>query len=116
MHHFIPGEVRLYHEHVDRKARVSPSPIPQEQFDPQFPQPHVYNQGLSTWVAADDKPEELERGSILKIASWNLDWSSPDPTARASAALGYLRHTFGAVADHLVVMLQEVCQDLSRSF
>lgn len=51
----------------------------------------------------------LERGSVLKVVSWNIDWSKPEPAVRASAALRHLKGMFGEGSGPLVVMLQEVC-------
>lgn len=109
--HFTPAEPGLYGEYEDRKARRPPSPIPQEQIEPEFLQSHICNRDSSVWVVADNKAQGLERGSVLKVASWNLDWFSPGPAVRASAALAHLMDIFGESPGHHVVMLQEVCDE-----
>jgi len=63
---------------------------------------------LSWIVLGNSIQEGLERAKLLTIVSWNIDYARPDPTARASAALGHLRELFGEVQGPLVVMLQEV--------
>ncbi|KAK3322529.1 hypothetical protein B0H66DRAFT_620178 [Apodospora peruviana] len=55
--------------------------------------------------------EELEPGSTLKVVSWNLDHTSFNPSARASAAMDHLKQVFGEAPRYHVVMLQEVNQE-----
>jgi hypothetical protein len=74
---------------------MPPFLIPQDQIDLLFYLSHIYNQDSLTWAAVDYKPQGLGRGSILKVALWNLDWNSPSPVACTSAALAYLRLIFG---------------------
>jgi len=50
----------------------------------------------------------LESGSVLKVVSWNIDWSSAGTEARATAALEHLQRLFGEVQDPFVAMFQEV--------
>lgn len=111
--HLTQEQLQLDYEHTSRKAKPSsdlPKPIVQEKIEPQVLSPHVYCQKLSSWVATDDGSQGLDRGSSLKVVSWNLQFDALDPAARASAAVTYLSNTFGEESDHLVIMLQEVNQ------
>ena len=51
---------------------------------------------------------------MLKVVSWNIDWSSAGTEARATAALGHLQALFGEIQDPFVVMFQEVCRESLR--
>jgi hypothetical protein len=107
--HFMPAELRLCFERLEAKARLPPCPIPQKPPAPRFLRPQIHHPQSSTWVGLENNIQEgLESGSVLKIVSWNISWSSLGPAARASAALGHLRGIFGEVQDPLVVMFQEV--------
>ncbi|KAF2421099.1 hypothetical protein EJ08DRAFT_523001 [Tothia fuscella] len=53
----------------------------------------------------------LQSNTVLKIVSWNIDFSSPRPAERASAAMAHLQSILGEGAANLVVLLQEVCAD-----
>ncbi|KAI8944995.1 Endonuclease/exonuclease/phosphatase [Xylaria longipes] len=79
--------------------------------EPQVLLPRIYNHDSSTWVAAGHESQALGRGCVLKVVSWNLECFGPDPAARASAALAYLKRTFGKAPEDLVVMLQEICPE-----
>ncbi|KAH7381931.1 Endonuclease/exonuclease/phosphatase, partial [Cadophora sp. MPI-SDFR-AT-0126] len=59
----------------------------------------------------DNNGQNLESDSVLKVVSWNINWSSPGPEARATAALEHIRGLFGEVQYPFVVMFQEVCQE-----
>lgn len=110
--HLTPAELNLYIEHLDRKDRIPRQPVAQGCPAPFLFQPQIYDPKSSTWLALDKNDSGgLERGRVLKLASWNIDWCSPGPAARASAALGHLNELFGETADPLVVMLQEVRQE-----
>jgi tyrosyl-DNA phosphodiesterase 2 len=71
----------------------------------------MYNPQSSSWAPFGNEVRTLRRGDILKIASWNLFFSIPAAAARASAAIAYLRTTFGHEPRNLVVMLQELRQE-----
>ena len=108
--HFVPAELHLYFKHMEAKARLSPLPIPQKPPEPRFLRLQIYHPESSTWAAIEKSVQKgLRRGSVLKVVSWNIDWSSPGPAARASAALEHLKELFGEVPGDFVVMLQEVC-------
>ncbi|KAM5364450.1 hypothetical protein ACJZ2D_011510 [Fusarium nematophilum] len=92
-----------FYRNITTKAYVPPSSITQKQF-----KPHVYQRELSAWQGLDHMGPGLRPGSILTMASWNLNWSSPDAAARTFAALTHLQRVFGTESDHLVVMLQEI--------
>ncbi|RYP25231.1 hypothetical protein DL765_000112 [Monosporascus sp. GIB2] len=89
----------------------TPQPSIEEQINPRFFRPHIYHSQSSTWAAFYNSVEALRRGNVLKIASWNLSFSSPGAGARAVAALAYLRTMFGQEPHNLVVMLQELRQE-----
>lgn len=110
--HLTPAELNLYAEHLNRKNRISRQPAVQKPPKLFCLQSHIYDTKSSVWLAPDQSDSGgLERGRLLKLASWNIDWSRPDPAARASAALGHLNELFGETPGHLVVMLQEVRQE-----
>lgn len=71
-------------------------------------EPYIYHQESSIWRELTHTSPELKRGSVLTIASWNLEWSSPDPSARTYAALAHLKRIFDTEAENLIVMLQEI--------
>lgn len=70
--------------------------------------PYTYHQASATWQSLSHMSPGLQRGTILTLASWNLDCSSPDPAARTLAALAYLKSVFSSNDENLVIMLQEI--------
>ena len=75
---------------------------------PRFVQPHIYNSHSATWVPCVNRSASaVERGSIIKVVSWNIYMKAPDP-ARVSATLTYLRSRFGNIPCRQVIMFQEV--------
>ncbi|KAF2809898.1 uncharacterized protein BDZ99DRAFT_299407 [Mytilinidion resinicola] len=111
--HLNPAEFRLFCEHIESKSRLPPKPISQKFPLLQFLQPQIHCPESSAWVALENNNHQncLLRDSVLKVVSWNIDWFSPSPLDRASAALGHLEEHFGTVPGNLVVMLQEVCHE-----
>ena len=113
-HHFTPAEQRLYWKHIESKARLQPSLIVQRPPRPQRLHPRGFHPEISAWASPELNQkcrDDLLPGSILKIVSWNLQWSTPDPARRVTAALDHLQDRFGTAPGPLVVMLQEVCQE-----
>lgn len=107
--HLTAAEFNFYMEYLDAKAGKPRPPIAQRPAVPLFLRPHIYHPQSSSWAALEDNTQEgLKRGSVLKIVSWNIDFCSPSPAARASAVLEHLRALFGEVPGNLVIMLQEV--------
>jgi hypothetical protein len=53
----------------------------------------------------------LERNSLLKIVSWNIDFAKPGPMERVTVLMKYLQQMFGDQPDQLIIILQEVCQE-----
>ena len=51
-----------------------------------------------------------DRNTPLKIISWNVDYTRPEPATRMAAILDYLRVRFNKQSDRLIILLQEVCQ------
>lgn len=82
--------------------------IPHRLVQPAQVESFICQSHSSIWTPLHDVGPGLKRGSVLTIASWNLNWSSPDPASRTLAALRHLEHLFGSKAQNLVVMLQEV--------
>lgn len=111
--HLTPAEIRLFFRHFESKSRLPRQPIPQKSPCLQFLRPQIYHPESSTWIAfePDDHINHLQRGSVLKVVSWNIDAFSFCPGIRTSSALGHLQEVFGTVPGHLVVMLQEVCHE-----
>ncbi|KAI4115596.1 MAG: hypothetical protein LQ338_007835 [Usnochroma carphineum] len=108
--HLTPWERRLYVENLEAKARLLPCPISQRLPALRSLRPQIYQPQSSSWDALEGSNQGLERGSVLRIVSWNIDWSRPDPAARASAIIGYLEGLCGEASGPLVVMFQEVCR------
>ncbi len=50
----------------------------------------------------------LQRNTLLKVVSWNIDFVRPGPAERAATAFEYLQRTFGERPGQLVILLQEV--------
>ena len=111
--HLTPSELRLYCERLEAKTRLK-TRLPLRRTLQKLParrllRPQIYHPQSSTWVPFERSVGGgLERGSVLKAISWNIDWFGPDPAARASAVLGYLKELFGDVSDPLVIMFQEL--------
>lgn len=107
--HFTQAERDLFFEHLEARDRLPRQPIAQKPPTPQFLRPQIHHPQSSTWIAQKNKIQGgLQRGSVLKLVSWNINWSSPGPATRASAALEHLNTLFGEDPGPLVVMLQEV--------
>ena len=99
--------------HLDSlKAKVH---IPTSSTSPKQAEPYIYQQASSAWEPVSHTRPPLRRGSTLTIASWKLDWSSPDPAARTLAALDHLEHVFGTEPEDLVIMLQEISTPAMRT-
>ncbi|OAL43768.1 hypothetical protein IQ07DRAFT_551838 [Pyrenochaeta sp. DS3sAY3a] len=116
--HFTAAEQFLYWKHMESKARLQPRLIVQGPPRPQKLYPRGYHPENSAWASTEGNQRSqgnLLPGSILKIVSWNLEWSAPDPARRATAALDHLQQRFGAAPGPLVVMLQEVCLESLRA-
>ncbi|KAH8742602.1 hypothetical protein F5883DRAFT_595720 [Diaporthe sp. PMI_573] len=109
--HLTPHELQLFYKHSESKVGLARDDILQKPPVPCFLQPQVYH-SPSAWIPAEHSSHRgLKRGCLLKVVSWNIDCFSPDPAARASAALGELKRLFGDPPGHLVVMFQEVCAE-----
>lgn len=106
--HWTQAQLAKYFEYQDKKP---PRPVVQKALAPQFLRPLMYHPGSSRWVIAleSHNGRRLEKGRVLKVVSWNIDWSSAGAEARATAALEYLEGLFGELQDPFVVMFQEVC-------
>lgn len=110
--HFTPAEECLYWKHIVSKARLPPRLIVQNPLRPQKQHLQGYRPEVSAWALPEWNQklrDDLLPGSILKIVSWNIEWSTPDPARRVTAALDHLQERFGTAPGPLVVMLQEVC-------
>ncbi|KAM6530112.1 hypothetical protein FALCPG4_008235 [Fusarium falciforme] len=82
--------------------------IPHHLVQPQRVEPLVFHPRSAAWQPATAVNPGLSRGSVLTTASWNLNWSDPDPAARMLASLAHLEEILGAEPQNLAVMLQEV--------
>ncbi|RSL52229.1 hypothetical protein CEP54_011030 [Fusarium duplospermum] len=82
--------------------------IPHHLVQPQHIGPLVFYPHSAVWHPFAAVNPGLNRGSILTTASWNLNWSDPDPAARTRASLAHLEEILGTEPHNLVVMLQEV--------
>ncbi|KAF4435090.1 endonuclease exonuclease phosphatase family protein [Fusarium austroafricanum] len=96
----------MYREAMTGFTNVEEAPI--------ISTPRVHDTQVSSWRAVNNQTKTLKREDSLKVASWNLCFTSRGPATRASAALGHLRTLFGQEPHNLVVMFQEVCQESLR--
>jgi tyrosyl-DNA phosphodiesterase 2 len=108
--HLTLAESCLFWEHMISKSHLLPKPILQKLPPLHFLQLQIYRPESSGWFALESNHHRYcwSRNSILKVVSWNMDWSSPSPQDRASAALGHLEEHFGTGPGNLIVMLEEV--------
>jgi tyrosyl-DNA phosphodiesterase 2 len=88
-------------------------------FTQQSISPQIYGQQYSKWQdlslyqsiqSNKDIGKSLQRNTLLKVVSWNIDFSSPKPVERVVIIMKYLQRIFGNHPDQLVILLQEVCQ------
>jgi tyrosyl-DNA phosphodiesterase 2 len=98
------------------QALSSPSAIPPSPHR-SFPIPHVYTPSPPHWVplAAASAPSSAAlpaRGTLLRIISWNIDFSIPSHGDRTTTALSYLASLFSQPANAtpapMILMLQEM--------
>jgi tyrosyl-DNA phosphodiesterase 2 len=71
----------------------------------------------STWQPLDPAQPNgasLPRQTLLKLASWNIDFAAALPGVRAASALAYLELTFSAHPGRIVILLQEMCIHSAR--
>ncbi|RTE84673.1 hypothetical protein BHE90_000785 [Fusarium euwallaceae] len=101
---FTPRHPISYQLHTN----TSKAYIPHHLLQPQHIEPLVFHPHSAVWRPLAAGNSGLSRGSILTTASWNLNWSDPDPTARTVASLTHLENILGAEPQNLIVMLQEV--------
>jgi tyrosyl-DNA phosphodiesterase 2 len=101
-----------YAAYKETKASPQPIPVVKKPPTPQLLRPVVYHPKYSDWVVLEDSNgQSLMGGSVLKVVSWNINWSSAGIEARATAALEHLQELFGEIQDPFVVMFQEVCRE-----
>ncbi|KAF1951661.1 hypothetical protein CC80DRAFT_424110 [Byssothecium circinans] len=106
----------LYRQYRQSKPLPAPEPIQQNFAKPQPLQPQIYRAGANKWAALEKGiGRRLERGSTLKVVSWNIYMHPFWREERASAALKYLRKVFGDEANSTVIMLQEVRRESLRT-
>ncbi|RSM20249.1 hypothetical protein CDV31_001046 [Fusarium ambrosium] len=94
-----------HHLHANNNSKAY---IPYNLVQPQPIEPLVFHSQAAVWRPLAVVNPGLSRGSILTTASWNLNWSDPDPAARTVASLRHLENILGAESQSLIVMLQEV--------
>ncbi|KAL8999603.1 MAG: hypothetical protein Q9169_001563 [Polycauliona sp. 2 TL-2023] len=114
--HLTDGERRMYAQHRARKNRQSRETVPQTSVTVASLRPSIYDPTASAWTADRNPTRTLARkGSIIRLVSWNLEWSTPASAARVSAALNELKTHFTASPEKLVVMLQEVSPEMLQA-
>lgn len=94
--------------HQLHSSNRSKAYIPHHLVQPQCIEPLIFHPHSAVWRPVTTVNHGLSRGSVLTTASWNLNWSDPDPAARMMASLAHLKEIFGAEPQNLAVMLQEV--------
>lgn len=96
----------------DSEKPVKHVSVPQPAGAPQCLRPQIYCSTSSSWVELENSFRQmLKRDHILKIATWNINQSSPGQGARAVAALEHLQALLGNIGSPSVIMLQEVCHE-----
>ncbi|KAH6886991.1 hypothetical protein B0T10DRAFT_530317 [Thelonectria olida] len=105
--HIEPVDGQLHLQKLATKGHISQSLITLKRVEP-----FIYHRNSSTSGLPAHTSPGLKRGSILTMASWNMDWSSPDPAARTLSALNHLERAFGTDTEHQVPMLQEISPPL----
>lgn len=112
-----PAVPRLRPEAKDSNSKygLPRGNIKQKPTVPYYLQPQIYDP-ISGWTQPKyGSLRGLQRGSLLKVVSWNLNVFNPDAAARALAALRELQKLFGEEPRQLVVMLQELNPDSLRA-
>ncbi len=103
------SDFKLLWRHKDSKAGLRPKHLAQAPIASKSLEPHAYCEDSSLWVSQEKLTQNsFQRGTTLKIVSWNIDLASPGPAERASAVMKHLKEHFGDAPESLVVMLQEV--------
>jgi tyrosyl-DNA phosphodiesterase 2 len=72
--------------------------------------PQIYQKQWRELKPAQSQAEGLKRDSLLKVVSWNTNFSNPMPKMRVATLIHYLQKTFGNDPGKLVILLQEVSQ------
>lgn len=72
--------------------------------------PQIYQNQWRELKPAQDQIKGLERDSLLKIISWNINFNNPAPKKRVAKIMHYLQNTLGNNPTQLVILLQEVSQ------
>ncbi|KAF2177317.1 hypothetical protein K469DRAFT_697326 [Zopfia rhizophila CBS 207.26] len=98
------------------KLGSPPTLSPHRQLTQRSISPQIYREQYSAWrelssvQSHKDGRRGLQRNSLLRVVSWNIDFASPGPTERVATAMEYLQTTFGDDPGQLAIVLQEVCQ------
>ena len=96
----------------DRSVSKHRPAVVQESLRPHMTCLYCYESHSSRWVPLQsEKKTVLERGGILTVISWNIDFANPDTKARTVEILNHLARSCEDAPRHTVVMLQEVCKD-----
>ena len=92
---------------------MSAVPLPKNSPAPQTLGPHIYSSKSVSWrpLSHSLKQGSLDPGSLLRIISWNIDFTAPDRKKRALSAITHLMEVFGDPPPPSVIMLQEVHSD-----
>lgn len=70
--------------------------------------PQIYQKQWRELEHAQDQNKGLERNSLLKLISWNINFNNPAPQKRVARIIHYLQNTPGNKPTQLVILLQEV--------
>ena len=91
-------------------SSMSAVPLPKNSPAPQTLGPHIYSPKSVSWrpLSHSLKQGSLDPGSLLRIISWNIDFTAPDRKKRALSAMTHLMEVFGDSPPPSVIMLQEV--------
>lgn len=102
----------LYSAYETRQAELQARlpPVVQSPLRPRL-RAQTYNSKTSIWEPHDElshSQDDLRRGDLLKLVSWNVHWRMLSPERWMTAALDHLQERFGADPESLIIMLHEV--------
>lgn len=96
----------------DRSVSKHRPAVAQESLRPHMTCLYCYESHSSRWVPLQSgKKPVLERGGILTVISWNINFPNPDTKARTVEILNHLARLCEDGPRHTVIMFQEVCKD-----
>jgi hypothetical protein len=81
-----------------------------QQWTRQLILPQIYQNRWHEHKPAESQAEGLKQNTLLKVVSWNINFSDPMPKVRVATLMNYLQKTFGDDPGRLIILLQEVSE------